>query len=280
MTTCEYVNKNGKCLERRNSSSTFCSMHESSCNYINDSGIRCFRKCQNASFCKKHLTSNMEYNKECPICLEENGDDWWILSCYHKSHIKCLKGLIKPECPICRKNVQLSSEILNEINKNSEKYENEKLEDERREILNMLDQEFTTRRPPPQVEIIVALRYLYELGIPPFLIPETIKIHIDPSMALPAPGFIFQNTVKEIVNHIHLNSELEISDDEDCSDEDVNDETHTVRKILTVPIIPDHPPAERQRSYVDRSIFNTISFHIENLEIPQELYDLFMTELF
>jgi hypothetical protein len=226
----------------------------------------------------------MEYNKECPICLEEGGDEWWILSCYHKSHVKCLKGLTKPECPICRKQVQFSSEISSEINKNSEKYENEKLEDERREILNMLDQEFNTRRPPPQVEIIVALRYLYELGVPPFLIPRTITIHIDPSMALPAPGFIFQNTVKEIVNHIHLNSELDISDDEDFSDENSDEksenETHSVYKILTVPIIPDQEPTERSRSYVDRNIFNTISFHIENLEIPQELYDLFTTEMF
>lgn len=259
--------------------------NHATCNHVNESGLRCFRQCVNSSFCKKH-TREIEYNTKCPICLEEEGE-WFLLSCYHKVHIECLKGMVKAICPTCRAETNFPPNIKDSIENNAKKYEEEKIEEERREILSMLDQEFD-RRPPPQMEIVVALRYLYELGIPPFLIPETITIHIDPTSALPTPGFIFQNTVREILNHIHMHSETADIFEEDGSvdgsfeDSEEEFERNPIYKILTVPITPEQNPSPEDRpiSYVDRRIFNTISFNVENVEISQELYDLFVNEIF
>jgi hypothetical protein len=90
------------------------------CSYVH-SGIACLKKVartsdlevENASRCAYHVISSTieplfsceSFNTECPICLEKIGLDSAIEHknvCGHVCHIKCMAGMTKLECPICR----------------------------------------------------------------------------------------------------------------------------------------------------------------------------------
>ena len=61
---------------------------------------------------KKKIFSNNYVNDDnnCPICLEEFGDNTKILECAHKYHISCIDEWLNEHnnCPICRNNTSMS----------------------------------------------------------------------------------------------------------------------------------------------------------------------------
>jgi hypothetical protein len=64
---------------------------------------------------KNHNTFKLSYNKpfpkpeDCPICLEILGNEK-PLACGHWVHIECLRKHFKPECPMCRKKLDIKVE--------------------------------------------------------------------------------------------------------------------------------------------------------------------------
>ena len=46
-----------------------------------------------------------EFNDECPICLSDDGI-FHLMSCKHKIHLGCAKGMYSSNCPICRSEVE------------------------------------------------------------------------------------------------------------------------------------------------------------------------------
>jgi hypothetical protein len=60
------------------------------------------RKIEDVSF-------RQEKPEDCPICTEKIGDED-ILECGHWIHISCVKKHFKPECPVCRKSLNIEVE--------------------------------------------------------------------------------------------------------------------------------------------------------------------------
>jgi hypothetical protein len=184
----------------------------------------------------------------------------------------------KLECPICRAPIEdevLPKEVATSIETNAEAYRRERDEEERRAIMQMLARERATRatRPPPQLEVITALRYIYDLGIPTSQIPTEIEIHIDPESPLPPPGVMFETTVNELVRTIRANLTVEpeeddsegMSDDDDTTDDDAGANS-TIHRIRTIPIYASDvtTTSGTQRSRNSPLLF-TASFNIPNL---------------
>ena len=253
-------------------------------------------------------TTPSSINDICPICQEddkslrpgsttEEGHEvkWYPLSCTHRIHVHCLKGMNKLQCPICRgKLINLPDNIRLIIEENTKRVKAENVEEEHREIMEMIHNGAATDRPPPQMELIMAMRYIYELGVPPHLIPGSITLEIDPENPLPYLGYIFQNAVAHILEHIQntyicqcCGAEVEEIDDfddgsldladgsdpeEEIEDEDnpfalEGEDLRVVHSIRTVPRLPTsaRQPGERVRARVTRSIFNTMRFVISDL---------------
>lgn len=63
---------------------------------------------------------NPVQKNECPICLEHTDD---ILECGHKIHLECVKKHFKPECPVCRKSLNIS--VSGKFENNDEDLNNE-----------------------------------------------------------------------------------------------------------------------------------------------------------
>lgn len=293
------------------------------CNHVSSSNVSCFRKIQRGErFCSYHLatTTPSSINDICPICQEddkslrpgsttEEGHEvkWYPLSCTHRIHVHCLKGMHETrdaklkrfilQCPICRGNViNLPDNIRLIIEENTKRVEAENVEEEHREIMEMIHNGTAAAadRPPPQMELIMAMRYIYELGVPPHLIPGSITLEIDPESPLPYLGYIFQNAVAHILEHIQntyicqcCGAEVEEIDDfddgslelddpsidpeEEIEDEDnpfalEGEDLRVVHSIRTVPRLPvGRQPGERVRARVARSIFSTMRFVISDL---------------
>ena len=61
-----------------------------------------------------------EFNEECPICLSDDGI-FHPMSCKHKIHLGCAKGMYSSKCPICRSEVEnFPSYIYKKIKENSQ----------------------------------------------------------------------------------------------------------------------------------------------------------------
>ena len=58
------------------------------------------------------MNSQETQKTDCPICLEHTDD---TLECGHKIHLECVKKHFKPECPVCRKplNITVSGKLEN-----------------------------------------------------------------------------------------------------------------------------------------------------------------------
>lgn len=72
---------------------------------------------------KKHDVGD---DKECSICQTDyvKGDNISVLSCDHIFHNKCIEewGLFKAECPLCRSEIRLIDDDVNEFNENDVSY--------------------------------------------------------------------------------------------------------------------------------------------------------------
>lgn len=246
------------------------------CSNISENGSKCFRpKLENSEFCQVH--TKVELNDPCPICLEKDGN-MYPLSCLHRIHLECMEGFTKLQCPICRaKLLNIPDELRKKIEKNGEVYKEEVCEEERRELLEYLERENSiTQRLPPNVELLLALKYVAELGVPVCLIPSDVTIEIDVDSPLPEPGSIFQNAVKKILELIQ-NHVIEINEDDECDScyeltlseeeslEDFNfegDDIHITRRIRTT----HFPDNDGEIALRIPAMHTTISFNFEDLD--------------
>ena len=165
--------------------------------------------------------------------------------------------------------------IRKKIEKNGEQYKEEVHEEERREIRDLLEREGgITQRLPPQVELILAMKYVFELGIPLELIPVNTIIEIDAESPLPEPGSIFQNAVKKILELIQNNViMIEGEDDEYLTDESSFSDEDSIfeleggniqitHQIRTVP----SPNNSNEIALRIPAMFTTINFNLRNLD--------------
>jgi len=206
------------------------------CSNISKSGSKCFRRAEeNSDFCSYHnarienAENTAQYlNDDCPICLETKGE-MYPLPCFHRAHLECLSGMTKLECPFCRAKLSnLPLAVRTKIEKNGEDYKEQVHEEERQEILELLEREGRiTERIPPHVELMLAMKYVFELGIPLQMIPPSVIIELDTDSPLPDPGSIFQNAVKKILHLIEthvLTKDVEEDDSSgDCDGDDCHD---------------------------------------------------------
>jgi len=196
---------------------------------------KCSRPAEpDSSFCKIHA-------EVCPICLEVKKEKLFLLSCLHKFHPTCLKGMIKLECPMCRQvPINVSDDIKLSIAGNGAKYKIEKEEDERRDLLADVYHEWAeqTSETPAYAEVMCAFKYLQQIGIPSRLIPNDVAVNI-PIRSTP-PGQVFELVVKQIIDYIQ--KELDRPDPVDSSslsgkDDDTTDEDDPFEESNEPPII-------------------------------------------
>ena len=250
------------------------------CENINEKGAHCLRKViENSKFCIQH-TPSPNFNKECPVCLDEE-NEMYILSCQHRAHIKCLEGMNKKECPLCRAIItNLPISVKKKIKENYENYQREKEEEDREEILNMLRGRDQIRLPP-QIELLIALRYLCENGIPAQQIPQDINLYIDPESPLPSVGSIYDTTISRILDYIQSTIEEDDTPQETQLEENVPEEYNedepfyfeggdVLHRIRTVPALHTSISASREVM----ALFNTMIFTISDLPPLDELFDM------
>ena len=226
----------------------------------------CLSKCENPQ--------ENGYNDSCPICLEQETPEekLHIFSCSHKAHLNCLEGMTKLECPICRAPIDnLPTKITKKITENGEKYEDEIEQENERAFLEMIREEgsFASMRIPPHMELVLALKYVFQLGIPISLIPIETVIELDPDSPLPSPGSIFQNAVKRILESISQrvntveeddsSNEYSTETEEEPTDEEnpfhmEGDDLQIVHRVRTV--FPRNRGA---------GIINSLNFRIANI---------------
>lgn len=65
----------------------------------------------------------------CPICLDDVECD--LLSCGHAMHKPCISNMNDMRCPICREPMILPDSVKSKIKKNSKRYREELLEEQR-----------------------------------------------------------------------------------------------------------------------------------------------------
>lgn len=94
------------------------------------------------------MNSNNKKPEDCIICLDPLSDKD-ILECGHKIHLECVKKHFKPECPICRKqlnikvtgkypepNEQLDYDLIENLNRYPYSYPNNNLSFEHKDLNN------------------------------------------------------------------------------------------------------------------------------------------------
>lgn len=260
------------------------------CDNVSERGVKCLRKpLPGNTKCSTHAklsdAPRAEINKECAICLLEEEEDMYLLSCHHRFHIECLKGMNKLECPLCRSEIiNLPTNVAAKIRENGRQYAQEQSE-ERDQLARMIQREINGEalsRIPPQMEALLGLRYLYQLGIPAHRIPTTTDIELDPESPLPAPGSIFQVMVSRIISEIQQQAashpeEEDVSDPENedfsdyTSDSDEDEifrlEGHNPDRIRhTIRTVPAPNPRSLSLAHQVPAIFNTISIDLSEMD--------------
>lgn len=84
------------------------------CTHPCANGVECSNKgrhdYEGRKVCKRHLEF-LKAREECAICLtamngEAEGDVRMRLACGHYFHKRCLSGMVKAECPLCRRAIE------------------------------------------------------------------------------------------------------------------------------------------------------------------------------
>jgi hypothetical protein len=213
---------------------------------------------------------------ECAICFEKDvGENMHKLTCEHYFHMDCLRGLTSMVCPMCRAPLlNIPDDVKENIEKNSAKWEKEKVTDEIAEIRRMIHDQM---RPLPQVEVTLAFTYLKKNGIPDKYIPITARLQLNPESPLPPIGAIFNQTVMTVINNIQAEIEMDEidtfipSDDEDevsldsteenVFEENKDDEHAVIRVVQTRPTADSQPGVVREVA----ALFNNITFSLADL---------------
>lgn len=169
--------------------------------------------------------NSSEETQQCSIC-QSDGVSCYRLSCDHYFHLKCLEGLVSLKCPLCRADMaNLPRATQKKIETNHAKWEEEKLEEERRCLVvsEMKDIELPLNLQV-QNEVRMAIRLLCEtFGVPCQFLPFSVNVKVYPDRANPIPpiGYFFSAMTNTVVKHIVQELEKEgIFDDSDDDDDD------------------------------------------------------------
>ena len=194
-------------------------------------------------------------NKTCPICLSDFTPDEknvLSLSCLHAFHNECLAGITKKECPMCRTEItNLPSDLDRKIDGNVTAYREERDAEEQRQILEQL---MGAIRPMPNIEVLLALKYLESLAIPQQFIPQHVRISINPQAPLPEPGVIYNAIIAKTVEVLHLDEEER-------------------RTLHTSPLPETNEPHIDIHMIQNRTIEEDLSGEAEDEDIDYEEYD-------
>lgn len=160
---------------------------------------------------KVNVSDQNAFNTTCPICLVDENDNMIILSCLHRLHEDCCKGLTDLNCPLCNQHVvNWPSKIKEIILDNKKKWKEELDEEDRQSALAFQEQNsFLFLQPPPQVEVMGALQFLRESGFPLQFLPENIEIETQRDAPRFEPGVLFETIIYNIVNRIDVGEEIE-----------------------------------------------------------------------
>lgn len=164
----------------------------------------------------------MSDEEVCPVCLGSE-NEMFVLSCSHKIHLECCKGLTSLNCILCDRPVyNFPEDISIIIQQNGKNRKEELLEQDRQTAIEMVangEPVAATAEiivPPLEMEIQNAIDFLTENNVPQFLIPN-VSITSQPHPS-PPPGTVFTHIVNETLNK--LNAFVENVEEEDFSDED------------------------------------------------------------
>lgn len=175
------------------------------------------------------------FNKDCPVCLESTGE-MLILSCLHRIHESCAEGLTDLSCPMCRKEViNWPSRIKAKIEANSRDREQELVEEDTAALLEqqaharaMMSQMTMFLQPPPQIEIMSALQYLADQGIPMHYIPQRVRIARQRNQPRVQPGVLFTTIVGQVMEKVQedlTHGTLQVERDHPEEDDSSGDES-------------------------------------------------------
>lgn len=89
-------------------------------------------------------------DSDCVICLEKNNED--PLICGHRIHISCIKKHFKPECPLCRRKLNIKVNGLTPMAFVPSNYEDSLVNSINYEIRDELEEE--DNETPTEDEII------------------------------------------------------------------------------------------------------------------------------
>jgi hypothetical protein len=171
-------------------------------------------------------------NEECPICLEKDTVGMYPMSCHHQIHYECAKGLTSLVCPLCRANIiNFPTSLKQMIIENGRKYQDEVVEEERRQIVEHISSQL------PQMEIPYAIRVLLMDGYPVEALPRNIRAaYHTPDVFVPR-GVTYSAFISSVFALAHQLSEIP-DDDDDFEIPDLQGTRHT--DISTTVSIDDH----------------------------------------
>lgn len=181
------------------------------------------------------------FNTECSICFSDK-NPMIILSCLHKFHEECLEGHTNLDCPTCRQNVvNWPPRLKEKIKKNSLNLRDDLESQDRRRLIEAQERnaEVLSRlsmflQPPPEAEIISAMQYLRENGIPLRYIPQGINIRVSKNQPKPIPGVLFSTLVDKVLKSIQediSSEELEIEENSDDNENPFYDENEILETL-------------------------------------------------
>jgi len=124
-------------------------MSVSKCHGVTKKGKPCEKKVIKGQFCHLHVEDIKEQmektthslNKECPICLDDNLDNMFIMDpCGHGMHKECAKGMQDTRCPFCRTEVVNWGEKECKIKKSKKTARLESIEEDRRLAMDIANE--------------------------------------------------------------------------------------------------------------------------------------------
>lgn len=171
---------------------------------------------------------------ECIICWDDNGCH--KLGCNHYIHLQCATQLFSLNCPLCQQEMNnLPDDCKEQINKNTIARQQE-LDNEDREAAEAfnrfnidLEQVLGSTFRTPQIELMLAVSALRQMGIPLRFIPNELNIELGLNDPVPIPGFITGSIGNEVMERIqHEIGDFE--DDSDTIDDGISDDEDVFRE--------------------------------------------------
>lgn len=168
-----------------------------------------------------NITGDSHFNTECPVCFSDDTESspMHMMPCMHRLHLECAIHLTSFECPLCRVKINnFPKNIHDSIVKNERERRDEIELDDRRALQNALQNTISPPQavpsePPLQLEVIAALQYLRDQGIPLRYIPVNIVVKVPRNSPRPPEGVIFSVILNHILCQISKDISSEISTD-------------------------------------------------------------------